>query len=144
LRCSRKETGKNRGAEITAQNGNAHGPHGVTHKHVFSDKNVNQILAFVLIQSYFKTLSTLPDYVLYRHAGLVFPGNASSASDIRLTHSIRPLQGKESIAKCITDKQILPSQAPQGPLAVTDRAFASSGVSREVPWARFGERLLPS
>jgi hypothetical protein len=55
LRCSRKETGKNRGAEITAQNGNAHGPHGVTRKHVFSDKNVNQILAFVLIQSYFKT-----------------------------------------------------------------------------------------
>ena len=51
LRCSRKETGKNRG---TAQNGNAHGPHGVTRKHVFSDKqNVNQILAFVLIQSYF-------------------------------------------------------------------------------------------
>jgi hypothetical protein len=43
------------GAEITAQNGNAHGPHGVTRKHVFSDKNVNQILAFVLIQSYFKT-----------------------------------------------------------------------------------------
>ena len=25
----------------------------------------------------FRTLSTLPDYVLYRHAGLVFPGKCT-------------------------------------------------------------------
>ena len=74
-----------------------------------------------------KALCTLPDYVLYRHASLVFPANVLSTHRHSIDSFHQPrCRGKESTVKCIINKQVVLSRVPEGPLTPHIGPFATS------------------